>query len=452
MSACLTSLLGGLACKQYPWLAFVDNGFERRYAVDSAKAYRLTRTSSLTFIPVLLAILLPVCKVSFAKAIILISGCGLAVLLLRGNFLRVMILLVALIPTLWETVETTEQTVLAFLPAFAIYGVLIKNWISCATCMCLSSIVTLLYHSPSLYSASLTIVIYSSLACFIERDFRDLWINYDTRRRDSLAHRNLFKAADNAVLIIKPDTTIVYANNRAKALVGLMRPRHQSQQRNELLNTLIKKCGGDNTIQIAVDQCMKGESVEFELNLSHSSRGKIEALGTFLTQVSPLSWRQANCFRISMTDISSVKNQRQLALTQTKETISNMKIAMKNFEDSYSNKEPVILNDIYRLNSAHHSLLNLLNMQMQAMNIVELALTHFNLKHEIASKIEESAYRALMKDVEIRLTYEPNLPKYVIGDPERIGQIIKSLFDFASKQARAKSAIQLVLGMQVNTT
>lgn len=432
----------GAFYKQHPWLPFVNLSLERRYLLENSYSFKLSSLKIAGFSVALGGLVLNTFLQDFLKACYLLSALAVLAVASTGNLRRQLALWMALVPILCESVDTVQQTLVAYLPTFAVCGVLMKDWRLCASSLCLSSILTLLQHTPSLASIGIAFGVYTCLSALIERDSREHWVKADIFRRKCLVHTDLFSTNESAVLVTTAKTLIIYQNKKARALVKRLQSTEFAKV--DDFNALANKYGANDVLKKAVEQCLRGETVEFELILNHKVKDKSQFIGAYVTRVCPLSWNQANCVRISLADISTIHQQRSLTLLQTKETIMNLKLALRVVDTTYANNEPLISKDVFMLHSVHQSFLHVLSMQMFSMNFAEIAMARFNLKHEIIANIQASAYRALMRDVEIKLNYEANLPKVVIGDSDRVVQLFNTLLEFTAKQAKAKSTIQIV--------
>jgi hypothetical protein len=427
---------------QKPWLKFADESLEKRYTLDCAHPSRLLKLLAKPVFVSVLVLLLGL--TSWTKLCFTLAVLATTWVVHRGELGKVAGVGMALVPVFLETVDSAERTVVVFLPSF-ICGLMLKDCTLSAVCMVLTALLTLACHSASCVSVFLVALLYTALTSFIERDFRDIWAKMDSYRRAYKVHYDLFNSGENEVFITKPNTEVVYLNAKAKSLAKSM-GKDLSQPIE--LSSVISMDG--DALQTAVERSLKGVTIELELDFSLEANGSPKDVRVFLAKISPISWRQANCAKISLTDISSVSQQRLLVLRQTKEVAGSLKLILREIESAYLAKEPLMANDIYRLYTMQHSLVSNLNYQMLTLRGVEWTCKPFNLRQQVIGKIEETAYKALLREVELRLTYEMHLPRIVSGDSERTAHLVKTLVEFSSKQAKAKSIIQLTCEYHVS--
>jgi hypothetical protein len=427
---------------QRPWLKFADESQETRYALDCAHPSRLLKLLAKSgFVSVLLLLLSFTSLTMFCFTLAVLA---LTWVVHRGDLSKVAAVGMALVPGYVETVDSAERTLVVLLPSF-ICGLMLKDYMLSVACMGLAASLTLACHSACCLSVFSVALLYTALTSFVERDLRDIWVKMDSYRRAYQVHYDLFNNSKSAVLITKPDTEVVYLNAKAKSLARSM---GNDLSQPIKLSSLI--CTTAEALQKAVGRGLQGVTSELELDFSLLGNSSPKDVRVFLAKVSPISWRQANCVKVSLTDISSISQQRSLVLRQTKEVAGTLNLALRAIDAAYLAKESLMTNDIYRLYTMQHSLQSNLNYQMLRVRGVELTCSPFNLRQQVISKIEETAYKALLREVELRLTYELHLPRIVIGDAEKTAHLVKTLVEFASKQAKAKSTIQLTCEYHVS--
>jgi PAS domain-containing protein len=422
---------------QKSWLLFTTPSQEQRYSLSCEDTLHLNRRRPPEYVVACASVLLLLFSHvrSFGLGVVL-GGLLMHWTLFRRDLDKLMVVLLAVVPTLWETVETTEHTFAVFLPMFAYFGVILKNWLLCGASIGLSGMVTVACHSVSSISVMLAFAVYVGLAAVNDRDSRDFWVQLDSFRRSCQVYFDLFNRSQGAVFVTCPDTRVLYANAKAKALMT-------GSELPFMLNSLTDKTDAA-AIQEAVQACLKGEAVEFEVELTRMVRGTAESQGTFLVLASPMCWRQANCIKLSLTKISSVSHQRSLLLRQTKEVNDSLKLVLRAIDSAYKNNEPLMSNDVYRLYSVQHLLQNSLTYQMLSSKKVEVGVTHFDFKQELIEKIEEASYKFLMREIELKLTFDANLPRVVAGDAVHSVHLVKTLTEFAGRYANNCSSMQLV--------
>jgi hypothetical protein len=280
----------------------------------------------------------------------------------------------------------------------------------------------------------------SLLSYIIELDTRVLWKIFDSNKRTCLAYYDLFYHSVNVDFITDADTHLLCINSKAKGLMRLLGANALTTSIS--FNELAESCGV-TTVMKAVESCRRGETVELELVFVRQVDGKDEKIGVYLAKVCPVSWKQMNSIKFTLTSLETVDLQRKLLLKQSKEIANALKITLRELDRSLNSDELLRITDILRIQNSYLGMSNLINFQMLASGTVELTVTHFNLQNELINKIEFSAHKAFSKDLDIRFIYEAILPKIVVGDAEKISLLVKTLVEFAAKLGKAKTTINL---------
>ncbi|MBV1907654.1 MAG: response regulator [Pseudomonadales bacterium] len=83
--------------------------------------------------------------------------------------------------------------------------------------------------------------------------------------------------------------------------------------------------------------------------------------------------------------------------------------------------------------------------------MVEIERIAFNLERTCQESIELTVVNALKKDLEIIMDYQPDCPRYLIGDPSRLRQILINLLSNAIKFT-AKGYVRLGISWQINAS
>jgi hypothetical protein len=347
---------------------------------------------------------------------------------------------IALTPTLWTSIYTTEECLAALLPGFVYFGVISKDWIKSSLNLVLTSSMILMEHSPSLISVLSCMCLLSLLSYIIELDTRVMWRVFDSNKRTALAYYDLFYNSVNIDFITDADTHILCLNSKAKALMRQLGA--DALTTSTSFNELAEECGV-TTVMKAVESCRRGEAVELELVFGRQVDGRDTKIGVYLAEVCPVSWKQMNSIKFTLTTLESVDLQRKLLLKQSKEIANALKITLRELDRSLNSDEQLRMTDILRIQNSYLGMSNLINFQMLASGTVELTATHFNLQNELINKIEFSAHKAFTKDLDIRFIYEACLPRVVVGDAEKISLLVKTLVEFAVKLGKAKTTIHL---------
>jgi hypothetical protein len=431
---------------QDPWLTFQSPRVEKQFTLDSA---RLAESCSENAV---------VCVVALALQLFLSSSCCwfnkigslIAHLLIAGLKPHRSQLLtsgaLALVPILWTSLESSEEALTAMLPTFVFFGVILKDWRRCTGGLALTAAVILSYHDASFMHVVASAALLSLLSCVIERDTRRLWVLMDSYKRAYLEYFDLFSNGADAVIITDVSTKVVCTNSKARLLLNSMDSARSTSS--VTFSTLAKDCGV-SSVKSAALACAKGETIELGFSFVRRNGQKIESIGAYWVKVEPVSWRQRNCIKFSLTCLEGVNQQRQVVLSQTKDILSRLKATQTKLESAYETSRQLNVTDLYKVQSLTFSLSNILNFQLISLGSVESQTTSFVLQREIVRQIESSAHLALLRDIEIELNIDAALPQVVVGDAEKTAIVVQTIIEFAAKLGRVKSIIQVRCELKV---
>mmetsp|Transcript_1925 Transcript_1925/g.4261 ORF Transcript_1925/g.4261 Transcript_1925/m.4261 type:complete len:530 (+) Transcript_1925:724-2313(+) len=433
---------------QKPWLDFDMAGVEKRFLFDYSKLQQHLRDSFLTLAALTSLLLFSKGSDGALHIVLFFSVLLAAGIVLRSHYKLLASAFVALIPTLWSSVATLEETLTVLLPAYIYYGVLVKDWKACLRCLTLTSLTLEYIHSTPFIYVSASVSLYTLLSCLGEGDIRSLWVSFDAYKRSCLSYYHLYSQSSYAILITDSDTRVVHANNKGQRLLKDM----GADNKLEIIFKDIAFNCGVTSIAAMSEACYKGQSVETEINLIKTVRGRNEVFGVYLLKAKQLSWINLSCIKFTLVNISSVDLQRQLLIKQSKEMLSTLKVAVRELETAYSCQEQLRRSDLNRIHGLYFNLFYVSNLQMLMAGAVELQMIHFSLQLEIVEKIETIAYKVLSKDLEISFNYAPNLPRIVVGDADKISNTVKCIVEFASKLSKVKGLINVIVDSKLDST
>jgi hypothetical protein len=432
---------------QDPWLTFTSSRVEKQFSLDSSRLAENCSENTAVFI-VALALQLSLSSNCYWFSM---TGSVIALLLIAGlksprNQL-VTTGALAMMPILWNSLVSSEEALTAMLPTFAFYGVILKDWKRCTGGLALTAAVSLSYHDASFMHIVASAALLSLLSSVIERDARSLWVLMDCYKRAYLEYFDLFSKGADAVLITDVSTKVICTNSKAALLLSSL---HSGISNSPVkFSSLAKDCGV-SSVKSAALACAKGETMELGFSFERRVGEKLESLGTYWAKVEPVSWRQTDCIKFSLTSLEGVDRQRQVVLSQTKDILSRLKATHTQLEFAYESCKLLKPTDLYQIQSLTFSLSSILTFQQISRGSVEAQITNFVLQREIVKQIESSAHLALLRDIEIEFHHDAALPQVVVGDAEKTSIVVQTIIEFAAKVGRVKSIIQVRCELKVS--
>lgn len=431
------------------WPQFVSSGVERRHKYDYFRLTQHTRESIFLLASLALVVILSIQKDSYLSAAAYLSVIYSISFVISGHCKLLMALLAALIPSLWTSIESLEVVVVALLPSYVLLGVISKDSLFCIGSLSLASAGIIWYHSTPIAIVIAPALFLATLGVYLETDFRRVWIWYDSLKRSCSAYFGLFAGSSDAVLITNSKTIVLLANSKARRLLLELGGTLDT----ELNLHQISQSYGVSTIESFAETVINtGNSVEGDLYFLKKVKGKIETFGSYIVRVEKIPWLNENCVRFSFVSTSSIYLQRQIVINQTNEQLRTLTYVLKDLEDIVSSRNVIRRSDLQSIYELNLSLSHSLTFQMLGVGTVELKLTHFSLQHELIDMIEGTLQKAKDRDLEINLTTSLNLPRIMIGDAQKVSNLMKSILIFAEKIAKYKSTIQLACDVHVRST
>lgn len=368
---------------------------------------------------------------------------------LRSDCRFALAFLASVAPVLWTTIETSEAVLSALMPAYIVFGVIAKDWKTGFVSLALSGLLIVSVHTASCISVAGLVGLLTLISAIGESDFNSVQRNLAFYKRSFLVYFDLVRNHTDAILITNTSTHVLYANVKAQLLLNTMGAKNNtSTSFSDLTNKR-----GTTAILGFIDACLRGESVESELNFSSCCDSKMHpGFDAYLVKATPVSWEFENCVKFSFVNIYSIGQQRHLLLSQTKAIVGTLSGTVRELEAAYAAQDILKRSDMKMLYGLQLNAVNIHNFQMLQCGAIEQKLTHFSLQHELVDKIESLAPNLLTRDLEISFTYAVDLPRIVVGDAENILHIVKTLIELAAMVSKSKSTIQAVCDLHVTPT
>jgi PAS domain S-box-containing protein len=267
----------------------------------------------------------------------------------------------------------------------------------------------------------------------------------DRKRAENL-FRVMVELAPFGVLLIKPDGTIELANALAEQIL--------QQSRDGLLNTNIDEIlmGGlplDDASQMNYGSmtCIELNKVRREEVTATTRDGHILSLEIGLT---PIRMENGNFIMLSVQDIGEQLRSRQ-AINHAKELAEAANLAKSNFLAMISHELRTPINGIlgmcellaksnlqrqqteyveliqYSSDTLLSVIRNILDVSKIEVGKFELEATPFSLRQQINNTLQPLKHKSNSKGLTLSWTIAEEIPDYLIGDGERLGQILTNL-------------------------
>jgi hypothetical protein len=226
--------------------------------------------------------------------------------------------------------------------------VILKDRRKCTGGLALTAAVSLSYQDASFMHVVASAALLSLLSSVIERDARSLWVLMDCYKRAYLEYFDLFSKGADAVFITDVSTKVICTNSKTALLLNSL---HSGSSNGSVkFSSLAKDCGVSSVKSVAL-ACAKGETIELGFSFERRDGEKLESLGTYWAKVEPVSWRQTDCTKFSLTSLEGVDRQRQVVLSQTKDILSRLKATHTQLEFAYDNFKLLKPTDLYQIQS-----------------------------------------------------------------------------------------------------
>lgn len=365
---------------------------------------------------------------------------------LRRPFKLIVALVTALLPMSLFTVDTTGDTLIALMPAYVLFGVIWRDWLTCLGTLGFASFGIWLTHSAPFTSVVGISAFLALLSAIHERDFRAVWTLFDSYKRSCLVYFDIINRSADATFITDLNTRVLYANIKGQKL---LRKLGSDLNASPKLSTLTEQCGA-NSLGRYSEICREGSSVEAEISFCKKAHGQYNNVGPYTMRVEPISWKLGNCLKFNFTHISSIRQQRHLIETHTKSVLTTMQSQMHRLESLYSNDDLLELSDLHNAQEIYSTMFNMLNVQMLVSGSVKLQQKDFNFQHELVEKIEAFSHVAYKRSIDISLTCSTAIPRILVGDPEKTSQLVKSIVGLAANLAKIESMVQVNCDLEPN--
>ena len=320
----------------------------------------------------------------------------------------------------------------------------LKHW---STYLFLALTEALVFSLTSTASSLHLTCIVLALACVLslfEREFRDLWVVYDSYHRSEALYYRLFEESPNAIFIVTSGGKVVAHNRQARKLVQKLKKPLTLMQTGSFQDLFAEEF--TTRFQDMIAAAMKGEEEEEELFLKPlPSKLDADVLCDLAIGVKfqPTIWKNGNCVKVTCSDISPFMSRRLFLMQLYKGVYGSIYAFLRNLQKLYQCNEAIQSVDMYKYNKIASTLKNTLVLQSYFLGRIELKKENYHIKNEITSQVNFAHIKAEDKGVILTTSRDTAMPLSVLGDKSKHNQLLAVLLDFALEQADKGTEVAL---------
>lgn len=313
---------------------------------------------------------------------------------------------------------------------------MLKHWASYLVLAIAESLYFRIICTSSWHHLLSVAVALATVVALFEREFRDLWVLYDSYHHSEALHYRLFDESPNAMFIVTSAGKIVTHNRQARKLAQKLNKPVTLLQSGSFQDLFAEEF--TTRFQDMIAAAMKGEEEEEELFLKPlPSKLDADVLCDLAIGVKfqPTIWKNGNCVKVTCSDISPFMSRRLFLMQLYKGVYGSIYAFLRNLQKLYQCNEAIQSVDMYKYNKIASTLKNTLVLQSYFLGRIELKKEHYHIKNEISTQVNFAYVKAEDKGVLLTATKDTAMPLSVLGDKSKHNQLLSVLLDFALEQA-----------------
>ena len=296
------------------------------------------------------------------------------------------------------------------------------------------------------------VMLWTSVAAFLEKDQRDLWTLGDSYKRSEQHYEHCFNGALEAVFIVRFDGRILHCNFGAKNL------RRQITKPGSDLSKIQSLFQDENSVKIKdmLEAAVKGETDEKEIilkklpmNCTHPE--ELKGLGLQIRS-QPLLWKRDRAVMLTCEDVSLYISRRVFLASIYKQLHSSVLDFSEEMESLHYTHSMLDARSLHRFHCLSNEYGNALILQFYVLGRAELKKEGFNARSEVENVMELSSLQASDSKVDLLLTREDGFPTSVCGDKIKHEKLLNNILAFVISNAKPRSEVSLLCSVEVSLT